>query len=183
MELVKAVFLQEGPAREQRVVVLVQELEPQARADHRAHDLPERVRPLHRAVVHRRGTEIRIGASLVEADALGVAEVVVLDRKVVVAEAPREGVELDQVEHAPRFDEARHGPRPAPDVGQPVDRPQPGVDDVEAPSAQSAPGLVDVGAYELGVEAELGGQAVGGIHSRLREVEPAHAGAAARPAQ
>jgi hypothetical protein len=59
-------------------------------------------------------------------------EVGVGDRQIIVAEHGRERVELHKVEAAVRLDELRHGLRPAAHVGQPVDRTEAGVDDIEA---------------------------------------------------
>lgn len=141
---------------------------PQDRPEHRV----ERVLLLDRAVVDRRCILVRVAAGLVPGEGQRL-EVVVLDGQVVVAEHPTERVELGQQQPPARPQQRRHHPGPAVQVRQPVDRPEAGVDDVEA-FTQRRLGLVHVRAHEPGVQAEVCGQSVGHLDRRRREVEPDH---------
>ena len=171
---------QERPAREQRVVVLVQELQLEAGGDDRAHHGAQAMVPFVRAVVHRLRIGAGVGAGGREHDRL-VVEVGVLDREIVVAEDVGERVELGQVEAAGGSDELGHHARPALDVGQPVERTEARVDDLEAAAAERFGGVVDVRLDELGVQRAARREVAGGLDRGAGEVEPGDAGAQARP--
>jgi hypothetical protein len=71
--------------------------------------------------------------------------------QVVVSEDPGEGVKLDQVEEPAGDEERRDHGRPPPQVGEPVERAEAGVDDVEPLAPKGVGGGVDVGGDEPGV--------------------------------
>src|ERR687893_2926309 len=176
-------ILQNGPAGEERVVVLVEELEDEARIYEGRYDVGEGVVPLVGDVVLRLGFEVGVGAGLVPDRRLIRVEVVVLDGKVVVAEDVGEGVELRQVQEAAGADEAGRHLGPPGYVRQPVEGAEARVHDVEGPAPEGLPGLVDVRADELGLDPDLGGEPSRRFDGGGREVEARDAGAVAGPTQ
>jgi hypothetical protein len=92
-------------------------------------------------------------------------------------------VKLGQVEK-PATDEERgdHG-RPPPQVREPVERAEAGVDDVEPLAVEGIRGGVDVGGDKPGVEAGLRSERVGGFDAGSGEVEADDRRAAARPGE
>src|SRR5919202_1912624 len=114
--------------------------------------------PLVGAVMDRLGAEVSVGPWLVPHIGLFAAKVVVGYAEVFIAEYEGEGVELRQVQGPSWPHQRGDDPGPAADVRQPVDGPEPGVDNVEVAPAQSIGRVVDVGRRDLGLDADLGGQ-------------------------
>ena len=123
----------------------------------------------------------------VEAGAVRGLEVGVLDHEQPVV--PRIAHRLEHRMAFPdeqpptRPEQGRHDGRPPADVGEPVQRPDPGVDEVEALAAEHVRRGVDVGQDELDVGTGAGGEVAGGVDRRRREVEAASPGRRAGPAR
>ena len=151
--------------------MLVQERDPQAGAQQRRDDLAEAVDPLDAAVRRRLGLEVRVGALVLEDERL-VVEVRVRDGQLVIGERVGQGMELDEVEASVRREQRADHVRPALDVGQPVERAEAGVDDVEATPAERARRVVDVGVDEVGLETGAACDVACRLDRGRREVQP-----------
>jgi hypothetical protein len=119
----------------------------------------------------------------VEASAAGCLEVRVLDHEqpVVAGVAHRLEHRVAVADEQPpaRPEQGGDDGRPPADVGKPVQRPDAGVDEVEALAAQHVGCLVDIGDDELDVGTGPGGEVTGGLDRRRREVEARDPGALA----
>jgi len=71
-------------------------------------------------------------------------------------------VELDDVEDPARPEQPVHHLGPGPEVGEPAQGADAGVDDVEPLLAEGGGGVVDVGLHPADVEAAPAGELVGG---------------------
>lgn len=147
-------------------------------ADH----LAELVGEVEHLVVRGLGAAIGVRAGGV-VPVLWRPEVVVDHVEPVLAEDPGDRVELGQVEEAARADQRGDHTGPAPQIGEPVDGAEAGVDDVEGPPAERAQRVVHVGVRELGGDAGIGRQPTGGLDGGSREVEPGHPGPATGPSE
>ena len=67
-------------------------------------------------------------------------------------------MDLGYIEHSFRAEHLVDHPGPPGKVGEPVEGADPGVDDIEAATAERTGGVEDVGTDELGVEAAIAGQ-------------------------
>jgi hypothetical protein len=83
-------------------------------------------------------------------------------------------VGLAQEQPPARSEQARHDTGPAPDVGQPADRADAGVDDVETRLAKDLDGGVHVALHELDVDTRERGQTPCLLHRGRREVRAGH---------
>lgn len=162
--------------------MLVEQLDDQAGAEDGGQHVAEGVLPLDARRVLEPGALVGVGALVVPAERPAV-EVPVLDRARLPAEDVGDGVELRQVEPSAGTQQVADQLGPAGQVGEPDQRAEAGVGDVEGATAERAARVVDVGLHELGIQARLRGDPAGGRDGLAREVEPGDPGAPPRPGQ
>ena len=143
-------------------VVLHQPGHRQSGGKQRRDDLPEAVVPLVRDVVREHRVGRHIGPGEVGDHRLGLLKVRVPDHQQVigtlVVERPEHRMPLADEQPSARPQQVTDHRSPAPYGGQPAQRADPGINQIELAGAESRDGTVDVGPHERRVRAGSGGQ-------------------------
>ncbi len=179
----REVLHQPGQCVPRDAVVLGQAGQLHPGIEQRGDDLAQPVVPLMGQVVGEDRIGLDIRAGLVEDQRLRPLEVGVLQHEQVVVPAvgggPQHRMALAHEQPPAGPQQARHHPGPAGDVGQPAQRADPRVHEVEGLRAQDGDRVIhlgfdetDVGAGQFGDPARLRERGVG-------EVQPGHVGAEA----
>ncbi len=163
-EAVEPVRVALEPRRRRRGhVELVEQLDGHAPAEDGADEVRDRVHPLVAGEVLEGvvGVGVAGPVRLVPAGEGGV-DGVLADGGAVLDHGRPHGVELDDVEDPARPEQPVHHLGPGPEVGEPAQGADAGVDDVEPLLAEGGGGVVDVGLHPADVEAAPAGELVGG---------------------
>jgi hypothetical protein len=140
-------------------------------------DLAKTVVPLPRFGLGEHGIGVHIRLGGVESHWIRVLEVRVAERDrigALLVDGPQHGVALAQEKPAAGPQQCRHHLGPARDIGQPHQRPDAGVHQIESPWVENACGPVDIGLDVVDGESGAGSNPLSDGNRRGGEVQPRH---------